>query len=234
MKPKAMIDVYSWPTPNGHKVHILLEEIGYDYTVMPINIRKGDQFTREFKTISPHSKIPAIVDPSGPGRAPISIFESGAILMYLAEKSGCFMPQDLRARYGVIQWLMFQMGSVGPMLGQALHFHNYTPEPIPYGIERYTREAERIYGVLDARLASSEYLAGDDYSIADIAVFPWVNFYKRLGVNPEHLTHFLRWLAAIKARPAVKRGLDVLKEHRLKPEQLDATAKNLLFGNAPT
>jgi GST-like protein len=229
-----MIDVYSWPTPNGHKVHILLEEIGCDYTVIPINIRKGDQFTPAFKAMSPNCKIPAIVDRDGPGGAPISIFESGAILMYLAEKSGRFMPQQVRERYSVIEWLMFQMASVGPMLGQALHFHNYTPEPVPYGVERYTREAERIYGVLDERLVQSEYLAGSDYTIADIAVFPWVNFYKRLGVNPEHHTHFMRWLAAIKARPAVKRGLNVLKEHRLRPEQLDATAKKLLFGNART
>lgn len=228
-----MIDVYSWPTPNGHKVHILLEEIGCDYTVIPVNIRTGEQFKPAFKAISPNGKIPAIVDRDGPGGAPISIFESGAILMYLAEKSGRFMPKPRRERYDVIQWLMFQMGSVGPMLGQALHFNNYTPEPVPYGIARYTREAERIYSVLDERLAESEYLAGSDYTIADISVFPWVTFYKRLGVNPEHLGHFMRWLAAIKARPAVKRGLEVLKEHRLRPEQLDETAKKLLFGNAP-
>ncbi|MGD9500886.1 MAG: glutathione S-transferase family protein [Methyloceanibacter sp.] len=228
-----MIEVYSWPTSNGHKVHILLEEIGCDYRVVPVNIRTGDQFKPEFLAISPNGKIPAIVDRDGPDGAPISIFESGAILMYLAEKYGRFMPQPTRERYGVIQWLMFQMGSVGPMLGQALHFNNYTPEPVPYGVARYTREAERIYRVLDTRLAASEYLAGDDYTIADISVFPWVTFYKRLGVDPEHLTHFMRWLAAIKARPAVKRGLEVLKEHRLKPEQLDDNAKKLLFGNAP-
>ncbi len=229
-----MIDVYSWPTPNGHKVHILLEEIGCDYTVIPVNIRTGDQFKPEFKAINPNCKIPALVDHSGPGGEPIAIFESGAILMYLAEKSGRFMPHAMRERYGVIQWLMFQMGSVGPMLGQALHFHNYTPEPVPYGIERYTREAERIYCVLDERLGRCEYLAGGEYTIADIAVFPWVTFYKRLGVNPEYLTHFMRWLAAIKARPAVKRGLDVMKEHRLQPEQLDPAAKKLLFGNVPS
>ena len=227
-----MIDVYSWPTPNGHKVHILLEEIGCDYRMNPVNIRTGDQFKPEFLAISPNGKIPAIVDRDGPSAAPISIFESGAILMYLAEKSGRFMPHETRERYGVIQWLMFQMGSVGPMLGQALHFNNYTPQPVPYGIARYTREAERIYHVLDTRLAEAEYLAGDDYTIADISVFPWVTFYKRLGVNPEHLGHFMRWLAAIKARPAVKRGLEVLKEHRLRPEQLDDSAKKLLFGNA--
>ncbi len=227
-----MIDVYSWPTPNGHKVHILLEEIGCDYSVFPVNIRAGDQFKPEFMAISPNGKIPAIVDRDGPGGAPMAIFESGAILMYLAEKSGLFMPSSRRERYGVIQWLMFQMGSVGPMLGQALHFNNYTPDPVPYGIARYTREAERIYHVLDTRLAESAYLAGDDYTIADISVFPWVTFYKRLGVNPEHLGHFMRWLAAIKARPAVKRGLEVMKEHRLRPEQLDENAKKLLFGNA--
>ena len=144
------------------------------------------------------------------------------------------MPRQMRERYEVIEWLMFQMGSVGPMLGQALHFHNYTPEPVPYGIDRYTREAERIYTVLDERLANSEHLAGSDYTIADMSVFPWVNFYKRLGVNPEHLPHFMRWLASMKARPGVKRGLEVLKEHRLRPEQLDARAKELLFGTAST
>ncbi len=228
-----MIDVYSWPTFNGHKVHILLEELGCEYALIPVNIRAGDQFRPEFIAISPSGKIPAIVDHDGPGRAPISIFESGAILMYLAEKSGRFMPKPRRERYGVIQWLMFQMGSVGPMLGQALHFNNYTREPVPYGIARYTREAERIYRVLDDRLAQSEYLAGSDYTIADISVFPWVTFYKRLGVDPEHLSHFMRWLAAVKARPAVKRGLEALKEHRLRPEQLDDKAKQLLFGNAP-
>jgi GSH-dependent disulfide-bond oxidoreductase len=228
-----MIEVYSWPTPNGHKVHILLEELGCAYNVVPINIRKGEQFVPGFRAISPNSKIPAMVDLDGPGGHPISMFESGAILMYLAEKYGRFMPSDMRGRYGVTEWLMFQMASVGPMLGQALHFHNYTPEPVPYGIERYTREAERLYAVLDERLSRSEYLAGSQYTIADIAVFPWVTFYKRLGVNPEHLTHFMRWLATIKARPAVKRGLDILKEHRLQPEQLDPAAKQLLFGKSP-
>jgi GST-like protein len=228
-----MIEVYSWPTPNGHKVHILLEELRCDYRMVAINIRKGEQFATDFKAISPNSKIPAIVDLDGPGGQPISIFESGAILMYLAEKHGRFMPANMRGRYGVTEWLMFQMASVGPMMGQALHFHNYTPEPIPYGIERYTREARRLYAVLDERLARSEFLAGSDYTIADMAVFPWVTFYKRLGVNPEHLTHFMRWLATMKARPAVKRGLDVLKEHRLQPEQLDQAAKQLLFEKPP-
>jgi GSH-dependent disulfide-bond oxidoreductase len=226
-----MLDVYSWPTPNGHKVHILLEEIGCDYIVIPINIRKGEQFSPAFKAINPNCKIPSIVDPDGPDGAPISIFESGAILMYLAEKSGMFLPVATRERYQVIQWLMFQMGAVGPMLGQALHFRNYAPAPVPYGIERYTRESERIYGVLNDRLAQAEFLAGASYTIADMAVYPWVRFYKRFGVNPEHLTHFMRWLEAIKSRPAVKRGLDVLKENRLRPEQLDDKSKQLLFDN---
>lgn len=227
-----MIDVYSWPTPNGHKVHILLEEIGCSYRVIPVNIRTGEQFSAEFKAINLNGKIPAIVDPDGPDQRPITVFESGAILMYLAEKHGLFMPADRRGRFGVIEWLMFQMGSVGPMLGQALHFHNYTTEPVAYGIERYTREAERIFAVLDERLSKSEYLASSDYTIADMAVFPWVTFYKRLGVDPANLSHFMRWLAAIKARPAVKRGLDVLKEYRLQPEQLDVAAKKLLFGGS--
>lgn len=225
-----MIDVYSWPTPNGHKVHILLEELGCDYRMIPINIRTGEQFSPEFKAINPNSKIPAIVDHDGPGGQPITIFESGAILMYLAEKHGQFMPADVRGRYGVIEWLMFQMASVGPMLGQSLHFHNYAPEPVPYAIERYTRETERLFHVLDDRLAQSEYLAGETYTIADMAVFPWVTFHKRLGVDPSHLAHYMRWHASIKSRPAVKRGLDVMKEHRLQPEQLDSTAKTLLFG----
>jgi GSH-dependent disulfide-bond oxidoreductase len=226
-----MLDVYSWPTPNGHKVHILLEEIGCDYAVVPINIRNGEQFSPAFKAINPNCKIPAIVDSDGRDGAPISIFESGAILMYLAEKSGMFLPVAMRERYQVIQWLMFQMGAVGPMLGQALHFHNYTPVPVPYGIERYTRESERIYGVLNERLAQAEFLAGGSYTIADMAVYPWVRFYKRFGVNPEHLTHFMRWLEAVKSRPAVKRGLDVLKENRLQPEQLDENSKQLLFNS---
>lgn len=226
-----MIDVYSWPTPNGHKVHIMLEEIEAAYKVVPVNIRTGQQLTPEFKAINPNSRIPAIVDTDGPGGRPITIFESGAILIYLAEKSGRFYPSEPHARFQVLQWLMFQMASVGPMLGQALHFHNYTPEPVPYGIERYTRESDRIYKVLDERLSRTEYLAGDTYTIADIATVPWVRFYKRQGVDPEQLPDFMRWLAAIRSRPAVKRGFDVLKEHRLRPEQLDARSKQLLFGD---
>jgi GSH-dependent disulfide-bond oxidoreductase len=168
-----MIDLYFWTTPNGYKVTIMLAEIGTPYRVIPIDITAGDQFAPDFLQISPNNKIPAIVDHDGPGGIPLPIFESGAILLYLAEKTGQFLPSDPRARTDVLQWLMFQMGGVGPMLGQAHHFRRYAPEQIPYAIERYTREAARLYGVIDRRLAEVEYLAGE-YSIADIATFPWI------------------------------------------------------------
>ena len=164
-----MISVYSWATPNGHKVHIMLEECGLPYRTVAIDIGAGDQFKPEFLAISPNNKIPALVDPDGPGGKPISLFESGAILLYLAAKTGRFLPEDLAARYEVLQWLMFQMGGVGPMLGQAHHFRLYAPEKIPYAIDRYTNEARRLYGVMDKRIAKSRYIGGSDYSIADIS-----------------------------------------------------------------
>ena len=169
-----MIEVYSWATPNGHKVHIMLEECGLPYRTIAVDIGAGDQFKPEFLAISPNNKIPAIVDRDGPGGKPISLFESGAILMYLAAKTGRFMPEDIRGRYDVLQWLMFQMGGVGPLLGQAHHFRIYAPEKIPYAIDRYSNEAKRLYSVMNKRLANSTYLAGAQYSIADIAVFPWL------------------------------------------------------------
>ena len=169
-----MIDLYTWPTPNGHKIHIMLEEIGLDYRVIPIDIGAGDQFKPEFLKISPNNKMPAIVDPEGPDGQPISLFESGAILIYLAEKTGRFLPTEPRARFLVLQWLMFQMGHIGPMLGQVHHFLRYAPEKIPYAMDRYSNEAKRLYGVLDKRLGEVEFLAGDDYTIADMAVWPWV------------------------------------------------------------
>jgi len=226
-----MIDLYTWPTPNGHKVHIMLEETGLPYTVIPIDINNGDQFKPEFLKISPNNKMPAMVDPDGPGGAPYSLFESGAILMYLAEKTGKFMPKETRARYRVVQWLMFQMGGLGPMLGQAHHFRQYAPEKIAYAIDRYTNEAGRLYNVLDRRLRESEYLAGD-YSIADIAAFPWIRPYERQGQKLEEFPSLKRWFEAIDARPAVKRGLEVLKDKRRKNWDLDEKTRDIMFGAA--
>ena len=222
-----MIDLYSWPTPNGRKVHIMLEEVGLDYKVFPIDISKGDQFTPEFLDISPNNKIPAIRDHDGPDGKPYALFESGAILMYLAEKCGQLMPADMAQRYRVIEWLMFQMGGTGPMLGQAHHFRQYAPEKIPYAIERYTNEANRLYGVLDRRLASNEWLAGD-YSIADIANYPWIRSYERQGVVLEDYANVKRWYDAIEARDAVKRGNDVLDDVQRQP--LDEEARAIMFG----
>ncbi|MBM3567508.1 MAG: glutathione S-transferase family protein [Alphaproteobacteria bacterium] len=225
-----MIELYTWPTPNGHKVHILLEECGLAYNVHPVAIGAGDQFKPEFLAISPNNKIPAMVDTDGPGGQPYSLFESGAMLMYLAEKTGRFMPKDMRGRYDVVQWLMFQMGGVGPMLGQCHHFRVYAPEKIDYAVNRYTNEARRLYGVVDKRLAKSAYLAGPEYSIADMAVYPWFIAHERQGVDLAELPHVRRWMDELKARPAVQRGLAVLKERRVNPAQMDAKAKDILFG----
>ncbi len=177
-----MIEVYSWATPNGHKIHIMLEECGLAYRAIPIDIGTGAQFAPEFLAISPNNKIPAIVDPDGPDGMPISLFESGAILLYLAAKTGRFLPADVRGRYATLEWLMFQMGGVGPMLGQAHHFRMYAPEQIAYAVDRYSNEAKRLYGVLDRRLATSAFVAGDEYTIADIAIFPWLRSWKNQGV----------------------------------------------------
>ncbi len=192
-----MIDLYTWPTPNGHKVHIMLEEVGLEYNVIPIDINAGDQFDPEFLKISPNNKMPAMVDPDGPGGTPYSMFESGAILMYLAEKTGRLMPTETRARYDVIKWLMFQMGHIGPMLGQAHHFRVYAPENLDYAVDRYTNEAGRLYGVIDRRLGESEYLAGDAYSIADIATFPWTRSIERQGHDWAEFPNAKRWFDAI-------------------------------------
>lgn len=222
-----MIDLYTWPTPNGQKIHIALEELGLEYRVHAINIGKGDQFQPEFLRISPSNKIPAIIDQAGPGGEPIALFESGAILLYLAEKTGRLQPADPRGRYQMLQWLMFQMGGVGPMLGQAHHFRIYAPEKIRYAIDRYTREAERLYGVMDKRLAESEYLAGE-YSIADIACYPWIRP-ERQGQNIDDFPNLKRWMEAIAARPAVQRGMAILADAR--PPQMDEEAKKNLFGD---
>ncbi len=231
MKWGDMLDLYTWATPNGHKVHIMLEELGVDYNVIPIDIGAGDQFKPEFLKISPNNKMPALVDPDGPDGEPINLFESGAILFYLAEKTGKFMPLDPRGRYEVMKWLMFQMGGVGPMLGQAHHFRVYAPEKIEYGIERYTSEAKRLYGVLERRLAESTYLAGDDYTIADMATFPWIRNPDRKGVDMADYPNVNRWFEDIASRPAVKRGLQVLEDKRVTGPITDEMRENY-FGES--
>ena len=223
-----MIEVYSWATPNGHKVHVMLEECGLEYRAIPVNIGAGDQFAPEFLAISPNNKIPAIVDPDGPDGRPISLFESGAILLYLAAKTGRFLPTDIRARYRVLEWLMFQMGSIGPMLGQTHHFRLYAPEKLPYAIARYSNEAKRIYGVLDKRLDGREWVASDDYSIADIAIFPWLRSWQNQGIDWADFPHLKRWFDRVAARPAVQRGVEVLASLR-KPFRTDAE-REVLFG----
>ncbi len=223
-----MIEVYSWATPNGHKVHVMLEECGLPYRVHPIDIGTGQQFAPEFLAVSPNNKIPAIVDPDGPDGRPMSLFESGAILLYLAGKCGRFLPDDTRGKYEVLQWLMFQMGGVGPMLGQAHHFRIYAPEKIPYAIDRYTNEARRLYGVMDRRLANSRYIAGDSYSIADMAIFPWLRSWKNQGIDWNDHPHLKGWFDEIAARPAVQRGVEVLAD--LRKPITDERAREVLFG----
>ena len=223
-----MIEVYSWATPNGHKVHIMLEECGLPYRAHAVNIGTGDQFKPEFLAISPNNKIPAIVDPDGPDGQPISLFESGAILLYLAAKTGRFLPADVRGKYAALEWLMFQMGGVGPMLGQAHHFRIYAPEKIPYAIERYSNEAQRLYGVMNRRLAQSKYFAGPEYSIADIAIFPWLRSWKNQGIDWNDFPHLKGWFDEIAARPAVLRGVEVLAA--LRKPITDDQAREVLFG----
>jgi GST-like protein len=209
----------------------MLEECALPYRVHPIDIGAGDQFTSEFLAISPNNKIPAIIDSEGPGERSISLFESGAILIYLAAKTGCLLPADLRDRYGALQWLMFQVGHVGPMLGQAHHFRQYAPERIEYAVDRYTREAARLYGVMDRRLAEAAYFAGQ-YSIADIAIFPWTRSHQNQGIDLAQFPNVQRWYKAVSDRPAVQRGLEVLQEHRR--SLLDARSRENLFGTTQT
>ena len=223
-----MIQVYSWATPNGHKVHIMLEECGLPYRVVPVDIGAGDQFGPEFLRISPNNKIPAIVDPDGPDGQPISLFESGAILLYLAGKTGRFLPAQVAQRYRVLEWLMFQVGGVGPMLGQAHHFRLYAPEKIPYAVDRYTSESRRLYSVMNRQLAGSTYIAGAEYSIADIAIFPWLRSWKNQGIDWNDYPHLMGWFDEISARPAVQRGVAVLAQQR-KP-LTDDRAREVLFG----
>ena len=223
-----MIEVYSWATPNGHKVHIMLEECGLRYHAHAVDIGAGDQFDTKFLAISPNNKIPAIIDPDGPDGRPFSLFESGAILLYLAAKTGKLLPATDRARYEVLQWLMFQMGGVGPMLGQAHHFRIYAPEKIEYAINRYSNEAKRLYGVMDKQLARSRYIAGAEYSIADIAIFPWLRSWKNQGIDWNDYPHLKGWFDEVAARPAVQRGVEVLADQR-RP-LVDDKAREALFG----
>ena len=227
-----MIDLYSWTTPNGRKVHIMLAETGLEFTPHPIDIRAGAQFSPEFLAISPNNRIPAIVDSDGPGGKPMALFESGAILYYLAEKTGRFLPTEGEERYRVMEWLMFQMGGVGPMFGQANHFRIYAAERFPadtvaYGQERYTKEVNRLYGVMDKRLADNEYLAGD-YSIADMAVYPWCRNPERRGVDPEEYANVLRWFNHIDQRSQVIEGNEILEG--LPRAEMDDKAWDIMFG----
>jgi GST-like protein len=207
-----MIDVYYWTTPNGHKVTMFLEEAGLDYNIKPVNIGKGDQFDPDFLKISPNNKIPAIVDHDpADGRKPISVFESGAILLYLAGKTGKFIPKDLRGQVECLEWVNWQMGGLGPMLGQNHHFALYAPEKIPYAIERYTKETNRLYAVLDKRLTGRDFILGREYSIADMASYPWINP-ERQGQDIDEFPHVKRWKAAIRSRPATQRAYARAKE----------------------
>ena len=224
-----MIEVWSWATPNGHKVHIMLEELGLPYKVIPVDIGAGDQFKPEFLAITPNHRIPAIVDPDGPGGERLTLFESGAILIYLGEKTGTLIPADPRARLACLQWLMFQMGGVGPMFGQYNHFANYAPERLPYAVERYTNEVKRLHRVLDKRLGEAAYLAGDEYSIADIATFPWVRGADRRGIDLADYPNVKRWHDAIAARPAVQRGVAVLADQRRQGPLTEEQRENM-FG----
>jgi GST-like protein len=223
------IEVWSWPTPNGHKVHIALEELELPYKIVPVNIGKGEQFRPEFLAITPNHRIPAIIDPEGPDGRTVSLFESGAILIYLAEKTGRLLPADPVERYTALQWLMFQMGGVGPMFGQYNHFAAYAPEKIPYAIDRYGNEVKRLHNVLEKRLSESAYLAGDEYSIADIATFPWVRNPDRRGIDLVEYPAVQRWHDAIAARPAVQRGVEVLSESQRNGPMSEAE-RELLFG----
>ncbi|MCP8897528.1 glutathione S-transferase N-terminal domain-containing protein [Shinella daejeonensis] len=225
------IELYYWPTPNGYKITIMLEELDVPYVVKYINIGKGEQFAPDFLKIAPNNRMPAIVDPDGPGGAPISIFESGAILQYLGRKYGRFYPADERSRVEVEQWLFWQMGGLGPMAGQAHHFRQYAPEKIAYGIDRYTNEVNRLYGVMDRRLADRDYLAGD-YSIADMASVGWIRSYDKQGQDLADFPHLKRWYETVLARPAVQRGIEVGQEERARQANLadDKEAQKILFG----
>jgi GSH-dependent disulfide-bond oxidoreductase len=229
-----MIDLYYWGTPNGHKVTLFLEEAGVEYAVHTVNIGKGEQFEPGFLSIAPNNRIPAIVD-SAPadGSAPVSLFESGAILLYLAEKTGQFVPADLHGRAEVLQWLFWQMGGLGPMAGQNHHFNMYAPEKIPYAQERYTKETARLYGVLDKRLADRAFVAGDDYSIADMAIYPWIVPYERQGQDLNDFPNLKRWFEAVAARPATIRAYAVWDRYKDLPQPTEEERRRILFGQEP-
>jgi GST-like protein len=224
-----MIDVWTWPTPNGHKVHIALEELELDYKIIPVNIGAGEQFKPEFLALTPNHRIPAIIDHDGPGGRTVELFESGAILIYLAEKTGKLIPADPVARLTCLQWLMFQMGGVGPMFGQYNHFANYATEKLAYPIERYTNEMHRLHRVLEKRLGVSEYLAGAEYSVADIATFPWIRTPERRNVDLAQYPAVKRWHDSISARPAVQRGVAMLAENQRKGAMTEKEKENM-FG----
>jgi GST-like protein len=234
---KSMLEVWSWPTPNGHKVHIALEELGLEYKIIPVNIGAGDQFKPEFLKITPNHRIPAIVDSDGPGGKPFTLFESGAILVYLAEKTGKLMPKDPAARYQCLEWIMFQMGGVGPMFGQWNHFGAYAPENVPYAIARYTNEVKRLSRVLNQRLGETPWLAGDEYSMADIITFPWIRvastpssrFDDRGYLDLAEFPALKRWSDQIEARPAVQRGLAVLSDAQ-RPGKITDEEREITFG----
>ena len=224
-----MIDLYYWTTPNGHKVTLFLEETGLPHRIVPINIGKGEQFAPDFLKIAPNNRIPAMVDHApADGGTPISLFESGAILLYLADKTGRFIARDLRARNETLQWLFWQMGGLGPMAGQNHHFTQYAPQPIPYAIERYTKETARLYAVLDKRLADREFIAGD-YSIADMACYPWIVPHRKQGQNLDDFPHLKRWFGAIRERPATQRAYALVESINPAPV-VDEAAKKVLFG----
>lgn len=224
-----MIDLHYWPTPNGWKISIMLEETGLPYRLVPVNIGRGDQFEPGFQAISPNGRMPAIVDHDPPGGGePVAIFETGAILLYLAEKTGQFMPTDLRGRYRVMQWLMWQMGGLGPMLGQNGHFLLYAPEKVPYGIDRYGREARRLYGVLDRELGKTGDCVAGAYSIADMAIFPWIMTHKAQQISLDDFPNIRRWFSELRARPQVQAGLAVGAE--LRAPAMTEEAKKVLFG----
>jgi len=223
------IELYFWPTPNGWKISIMLEECGLPYRVIPVNIAKGEQFEPAFLGISPNNRIPAIVDPDGPDGAPISVFESGAILQYLGRKTGRFYPQEERARVAVDEWLYWQVGNLGPNAGQAHHFRLYAPEPMPYPVARFTNECNRLYGVMNRRLAKRPYLAGEEYTIADMAVVGWASRWKRQGQDPNEFPNVRRWLDTVRARPAVQRGMRIRVEEASRVDMQDAGVRAILF-----
>lgn len=225
-----MIDLYYWPTPNGWKVTILFEELGLDYNIIPVNIREGDQFAPDFLKIAPNNRMPAVVDSDGDDGEPLSIFESGAILLHYAEKQQKFISSDERGRAEVLQWLFFQMGNVGPMLGQCHHFRNYAVEKLEYAVERYTNETTRLYRVVNKRLADREFITGD-YSIADMAIFPWMRLWRHQGQNIVELPHLKKWLERMYARPAVVRGIEVMKDERSKKTKFTDEQRSIMFGD---